>query len=123
MKVESRHPQIFSDIIALFEIYYHIHEGMPKSFRISVSEKVLHELTEAMRLVVLANNVDKKTKEGREQGAFYVAKLRGHIEVARTFVLLGWKLRFVSNGAMANMSERFENIAPQALKWEKWFSC
>jgi len=24
---------------------------------------------------------------------------------------------------MANMSERFENIAPQALKWEKWFSC
>jgi len=105
----------------LFEIYYHIHEGMPKSFRVSVSEKVLHELSEGMRQIVLANNVDKKSKEGREQGALRIAKLRGHIEIARSFVLLGWKLRFVSNGAMANISERFESINSQAVKWERWY--
>lgn len=122
MSKESKHPKIFSDLVLLFELYYRIHEGMPKSFRVSVSDKVLNELTEAMRLAVLANSVDKKSKDGREQGALYISQLRGHIEVAWTFVLLGWKLRFVSNGAMANMSQRFENIAPQAVNWERWFN-
>lgn len=118
---ESKHPQIFSDVVTIFEIYYRIHEGMPKSFRITVGEKVLDRLSNAMHSIVLANNVDKKTKEGREQGSLYLAHLRGDIEIALAFILLGWKLRFVSNAVMAELSERFENISYQALKWEKWF--
>lgn len=42
-------------------------EGMPKSFRITVGEKVLDRLSNAMHSIVLANNVDKKTKAGRER--------------------------------------------------------
>lgn len=118
---ESKHPQIFSDVITVFEMYYRIHEGMPKSFKITVGEKVLDRLSNAMHLIVLANNVDKKTKEGREQGSLYLAHLRGDIEIALAFILLGWKLRFVSNAVMAELSERFENISYQALRWEKWF--
>lgn len=118
---ESKHPQIFSDVITVFEMYYRIHDGMPKSFKITVGEKVLHRLSNAMHSIVLANNVDKKTKEGREQGSLYLAHLRGDIEIALAFILLGWKLRFVSNAVMAELSERFENISYQALKWEKWF--
>lgn len=118
---ESKHPQIFSDVITVFEMYYRIHDGMPKSFKITVGEKVLDRLSNAMHSIVLANNVDKKTKEGREQGSLYLAHLRGDIEIALAFILLGWKLRFVSNAVMAELSERFENISYQALKWEKWF--
>lgn len=121
MKKETKHPQIFSDVVTIFEIYYRIHDGMPKSFKITVGEKVLDRLSNAMHLIVLANNVDKKTKEGREQGSLYLAHLRGDIEIALAFILLGWKLRFVSNAVMAELSERFENISYQALKWEKWF--
>ena len=65
MTRESKHPQIFSDIVVLFEIYYRIHEGMPKSFRVAVSEKVLDRLSNAMHFIILANNVDKKTKIGK----------------------------------------------------------
>lgn len=118
---ESKHPQIFSDVITVFEMYYRIHDGMPKSFKITVGEKVLDRLSNAMHLIVLANNVDKKTKVGREQGSLYLAHLRGDIEIALAFILLGWKLRFVSNAVMAELSERFENISYQALRWEKWF--
>lgn len=121
MKKETKHPQIFSDVVTIFEIYYRIHDGMPKSFKITVGEKVLHRLSNAMHLIVLANNVDKKTKVGREQGALNISHLRGDIEIALAFILLGWKLRFVSNAVMAELSERFENISYQALKWEKWF--
>lgn len=121
MKKETKHPQIFSDVVTIFEMYYRIHEGMPKSFKITVGEKVLDRLSNAMHLIVLANNVDKKTKVGREQGSLYLAHLRGDIEIALAFILLGWKLRFVSNAVMAELSERFENISYQALKWEKWF--
>ena len=121
MKKETKHPQIFSDVVTIFEIYYRIHDGMPKSFKITVGEKVLDRLSNAMHLIVLANNVDKKTKVGREQGSLYLAHLRGDIEIALAFILLGWKLRFVSNAVMAELSERFENISYQALKWEKWF--
>lgn len=121
MTRESKHPQIFSDIVVLFEIYYRIHEGMPKSFRVAVSEKVLDRLSSAMHFIILANNVDKKTKIGREKGVSNILHLKAEIEIAWSFVLLGWKLKFVSNGAMAQLSERFENIISQALKWEKWF--
>jgi hypothetical protein len=120
MRAEYKHPQIFSDMAVLFEMYYRIHEGMPKSFRMAVSDKVLSEIASAMRLAVLANGVDKKTTQGRRAGAEHLATLRSHIEVSHAMVLLGWKLRFVSNGAMAELSERFENIVTQALKWERW---
>ncbi len=121
MTRESKHPQIFSDIVVLFEIYYRIHEGMPKSFRVAVSEKILDRLSNAMHFIILANNVDKKTKIGREKGVSNILHLKAEIEIAWSFVLLGWKLKFVSNGAMAQLSEQFENIISQTLKWEKWF--
>lgn len=121
MTKESKHPQIFSDTVVIFEIYYRIHEGMQKSFKITVGEKILDRLSNVMHLIVLANNINKKTKEGKEQGMAYVSQIRGDIEIALSFILLAWKLKFVSNGAMAELSERFENIASQAYRWEKWF--
>lgn len=117
---ESKHPQIFLDIVIVFEKYYHIHQGMPKSFRVTVGEKVLDRLSRAMHSTVVANSFDKKTKDGREKAVSCIVKLRADIEIASAFVLLGWKLRFVSNAAIAELSEEFQNIIQQALKWEKW---
>jgi len=121
MKKSLKHPQIFFDMTVLFEMYYQIHEGMPKSFRVSVSEKVLSELSNAMRLIVLANCVDKKSKESRAEGAHYLSKVHASIEVAHAFVLLAWKLKYISNGAIVTLSDKFEALKQQALKWERWF--
>ncbi len=83
MKPEYKHPQIFSDMAVLFEMYYRIHEGMNKSFRVAVSDKVLGEITDAMRLAVLANGMEKKKHDGRRSSVEHIATLRSHIEVAR----------------------------------------
>ena len=122
MTIESKHPQIFLDIVIVFEMYYRIHEGMPKSFRVTVGEKVLNRLSNTMHSVVLANNVDKKTKIGRDRALVYLSELRADIEIVSAFILLGWKLRFISNAMIAELSERLIQISQQAVKWEKWFS-
>lgn len=121
MTIESKHPQIFLDIVIVFEMYYRIHEGMPKSFRVTVGEKVLNRLSNTMHSVVLANNVDKKTKIGRDRALVYLSELRADIEIVSAFILLGWKLRFISNAMIAELSERLIQISQQAVKWEKWF--
>ena len=121
MTIESKHPQIFLDIVIVFEMYYRIHESMPKSFRVTVGEKVLNRLSNTMHSVVLANNVDKKTKIGRDRALVYLSELRADIEIVSAFILLGWKLRFISNAMIAELSERLIQISQQAVKWEKWF--
>lgn len=121
MTIESKHPQIFLDIVIVFEMYYRIHEGMPKSFRVTVGEKVLNRLSNTMHSVVLANNVDKKTKIGRDRALVHLSELRADIEIVSAFILLGWKLRFISNAMIAELSERLIQISQQAVKWEKWF--
>lgn len=121
MTIESKHPQIFLDIVIVFEMYYRIHESMPKSFRVTVGEKVLNRLSNTMHSVVLANNVDKKTKIGRDRALVHLSELRADIEIVSAFILLGWKLRFISNAMIAELSERLIQISQQAVKWEKWF--
>ena len=121
MTIDSKHPQIFLDIVIVFEMYYRIHESMPKSFRVTVGEKVLNRLSNTMHSVVLANNVDKKTKIGRDRALVYLSELRADIEIVSAFILLGWKLRFISNAMIAELSERLIQISQQAVKWEKWF--
>jgi hypothetical protein len=72
MKTRSetfKHPQIFADTLTLFEIYYPIHNGMPKPFRYTVSEKLMDELAISMKNIILANAVDKKTKTGLTKGS------------------------------------------------------
>lgn len=125
MKTRSetfKHPQIFADTLTLFEIYYPIHNGMPKPFRYTVSEKLMDELAISMKNIILANAVDKKTKTGLTKGVALVQQVRASVEVVKGFALVAWKLKFLSHGAMVDVSARLEAISKQAARWEEWFS-
>jgi hypothetical protein len=121
MEREFKHPQIFADVLTLLQLYYPMHNNLPKPFRFAVGERILTELAECLRLIVLANAVDKKSTAGCAEGAAHLRRMRAGVEVVRGFLLLAWKLRFVSHGALTELASRLEVIGKQAARWGQWF--
>ena len=39
----------------------------------------------------------------------------------RGFLLMAWKLKFVSHGAVTLLALRLEVIGKQAARWQQWF--
>ena len=115
-----KHPQIFTDLLTLSQMYYPMHHNLPKPFRFAVGERILAELAECMRLVVMANSVDKACGVERAKGAGYVRQVRAGVEVIRGWMLLGWKLKLLSHGAIAELGARLESISRQAARWQQW---
>lgn len=116
-----KHPQIFADLLSLCQLYYPMHNNLPKPFRYAVGERILAELAECLRHVVLANAVDKQSQAGRAAGAEHVRHVRAGIEVVRGFVLLGWKMKLISHGALTDLGARLESVSQQAARWQQWF--
>ena len=55
-------------------------------------------------------------------GAAQLRGVRACLEVIRGFLLLvGWKLKFISHGALAELAARLEACAKQAARWGQWF--
>ena len=121
MEREFKHPQIFADVLTLSQMYYPMHNNFPKPFRFSVGEQILSELTCCLRWIVLANAVDKSSESGCREGAKHVRQVRASVEVVKGFILLAWKLKYVSHGALTDLSARLEGISRQAARWQQWF--
>ncbi len=103
------------------QLYYPLPNNLPKSFRFAVGERILAESAECLRAIVLANAVDKKSATGLAEGAVQVGRVRAGVEVIRGFLLLGWKLKFVSHGALAELSICLDATSKQAARWGQWF--
>lgn len=121
MERAFKHPQICSDVLDLCQFYYPLQGNLPKPFRFAVGERMLMELAESMSLIVLANSVDKTTPAGRHEGAALVKRVCASVKVMRGFLLLAWKVKFVSHGAVTELSIRLEAIGKQAARWQQWF--
>ena len=121
MEREFKHPQIFADMLVFCQLYYPMHNNLPKPFRFAVGERILSESAECLRAIVLANAADKSAPAGCAEGAAHVRRIRASLEVIRGFLLLAWKLKFISHGALAEMSPRLEAISKQAARWGQWF--
>lgn len=88
MEREFKHPQIFSDMRVFCQMYYPMHNNLPKQLRFAVGERIL---AECLRAIVLANAVDKTTPTGCVEGLAHVRRARAAVEVIRGFLLLAWK--------------------------------
>ena len=121
MERTFKHPQIFADMLVFCQLYYPMHNNLPKPFRFAVGERILAESAECLRAIVLANAVDKKSPAGLAEGAAQVRRVRASVEVIRGFLLLAWKLKFISHGALAELSTCLEAISKQAARWGQWF--
>lgn len=58
MDREFKPPQIFADVLTLVQVYYPLHNNLPKPFHFAVSERFLPDLAKCPHLIVLANAVD-----------------------------------------------------------------
>lgn len=116
---EFKHPKIFADLLAFFKKCYSVHQGLPKLFRIVVSEKLLNEITECMKLVALAN-FKKGDRIEILSGAQDLKELRGRIEIIKAYCLVAWEMKYYSHGFFADVNEKIEEISKQAASWEKW---
>ena len=121
MRTEFKHPQIFADVLTLCQLYMPMMQNFPKPFRMSVGQQILDELADCVRAIVLANAVDKATAQGRSEGAQHVRQLRASVEVVRAFLLLAWRLKYLSHAALADWSARLEAMARHAARWGQWF--
>lgn len=121
MEREFKHPQIFADMLVFCQLYYPMHNNLPKPFRFAMGERILSESAECLRAIVLANAADKSSPAGCAEGAAHVRRVRASLEVIRGFLLLAWKLKFISHGALAELSPRLEAISKQAARWGQWF--
>ena len=121
MKNQHKHPQIFSDMLQVCQVYYPMHNSFPKTFRFAVGERILSECAECLRAIVLANAVDKKTYQGCVEGSAQVRRVRAGLEVIRGFLLMAWKMRFLSHGGISGLLTHIESVSKQAARWQQWF--
>ena len=96
-----------------------VHGGIPKVFRITVSEKLLSEIIDCMRLTVLAN-FKRISKDEQDSGIRDLKEIRGRVEVIKAMMLVAWDFKHYSHGFYAEVSKKIEEISKQAASWEKW---
>lgn len=116
---DYKHPRIFADLLTLFKKCYGAHQGLPKILRIAIGEKILHEIVECMRVVVLAN-VKKATRDDLVFGLKKIRELRGRIEIIKAYFLVVWEMGHYSHIFFAELDDRITEISKQAAKWEAW---
>ena len=119
MEYKFSHPKIFADLLAVYKQYYSVHKNLPKIFRVTVGEYIMAELTEGMKIVIMANI--KKNREDYAQGYTMLKNLRARIEILRAYFLISWEMKFISHKFFADINDRLEEISREASVWHDWF--
>lgn len=114
---EFQHPPLYIALMKLYKQYYQKHQHLPKLFRISTGERILEEITDSMKIVVISNFY-KKERDKRGYIQTLLMELRGKIELLKAYILLGWEMKFFSDGYTGELQERLEEISKQCYAWQ-----
>jgi len=112
-------PKIFSDFLVIYKKYYSVHKNLPKIFRVTMGEYVMAEISQCMKLVILANL--KKSQEDYQQSIVLLKDLRSRIEILKAYFLIAWEMKFISHEFFADINDRMEEVSKEAAKWQIWF--
>lgn len=121
MRAAFKHPKVYADLVALYALYWPIHQGFPKGFRYTSGEQILRELTACIRAVTQANFADKTCGKARKLAAQQLQEVRASLEVIRGLCTLAWQLRWLSHGGLALLNDRLDQIGRQTTRWQQWF--
>jgi hypothetical protein len=114
-------PKIFNDLVLLYQFYWQTHCHLPKSFKFTTGEAILNELTNALRLVVLSNTVDRDNLEACQSAVSQLQSIRASLDVIKGLLSVGWKMKMISHGAFALFNQHIDNIQKQITGWQQWF--
>lgn len=121
MQVAFKHPKVYADLVALYGVYWPIHQGLPKGVRYTSGEQILRELTQCIRAVTQAIFANKKCLQARRSAAMLLVEVRTSLEVIRGLCTLAWQLKWLSHGALALLCDRLDQLARQVTRWQQWF--
>lgn len=116
---EFKHPPLFIELLKLYKEYYRVYPNQPKLFRVSIGERIMEELAEALKLVVMAN-FNKKNESIWQESEKYLLILRGKNELLKAYFLIAWEMKCISHGFYGVVSERLEEIGRQTYNWSQW---
>ena len=122
MRASFKYPQIYSDLLKFYEYYWRMHKSLPKTFRFTVGEDILRELSACLRCVVVANEAHRDDEAERQTGAAALKDAKIRLETVRAFFTLAWELKLISHQSAATVNSRIDNLARQAEKWRQWFA-
>lgn len=112
-------PKIFADFLAIYKKYYLIHKNLPKIFRVTMGEYIMAELTQCMKIIVVANL--KRSREDYKESRNLLKDLRAKIEILKSYFLIAWEMKFISHQFFADINDRLEEVSKEAAKWQNWF--
>lgn len=121
MRASFKYPKIYSDLLKLYEYYWRMHKSLPKTFRFTVGEDILRELSACLRCVVVANEANRDNETERQEAAAALKTAKTNLETARAFFTLAWELKLISHQSAAEVNARIDTVARQAEKWRQWF--
>lgn len=119
-QVTFSHPPLFIDFLKLYKKYYKIHQNLPKLFRVTIGEHIMEELSDGMKLIVMAN-FNRKNAVQIDESKKFLLSLRGKIELLKAYFLIGWEMKFISHGFFSEINDALEIISKQAYSWSEWF--
>ncbi|KAJ8740505.1 four helix bundle protein [Aeromonas veronii] len=105
----------------MYGLYWPLHQHLPKGVRYTTGEQILTELTQSLRSVVRANQVDKSCEQARKRAIAYLADVRASMEIIQALLTLCWQLKWLSHGALALLAARISQISRQTTRWQQWF--
>lgn len=99
-----------------------MHKSLPKTFRFTVGEDILRELSACLRCVVIANESNRDNEAERQEAASALKSAKTNLETTRAFFTLAWELKLISHQSAAEVNARIDTVARQAEKWRQWFA-
>ena len=115
---DYRNPKIHSDLIGLYTQYFGVHKNMSKYLRIAILEsEILGSISTMMRLTIQINVMKGagQAVTGRDVMA-KIHELRSHVENIKSFSILLWQTKGITEGFFLGVMANIEEIAG----WEKY---
>ena len=119
---DYRNPKIHSDLISLYTQYFGVHKNMSKYLRIAILEgEILGSISTMMRLTIQVNVMKGagQAVSGRDVMA-KIHELRSHVENIKSFSILLWKTKGITEGFFIGVMANIEEIGKQIAGWEKY---
>ena len=102
-------------------MYWSTHKHLPRPFRMTTGEDILNEITHCIKMVILANLVDKNNSVERVTASSYLANARAALVVIRGMLTVGWSLKFIAHGVFMKLTQMLDSTEKQMTRWYQWF--
>ncbi|TKG06072.1 four helix bundle protein [Vibrio sp. F13] len=117
MKRHEKHIKVYDDITQLYKQYFRCHQHLPKPFRFTTGERILHDIAYCLKTVSRVNHL-MKHHDPRLPDLLNDAM--ASLDVVHAYLSIAWELTWLSHGQLVELSNRIAQIQKQLYGWRRW---